>query len=106
MSEATSSVRDNILRSHGGIFLFVCFFYYSKKISFETIISAEAITFAVYSSGNKHALRKTAYVQKRTCVAGTLTYYIEAYIHPNLFTQVRDQFDAFFNPKDASKKHA
>ena len=33
---------------------------------------------------------------------------IEAYIHPNIFVRVHvpDQFDAFFNPKNASEKNA
>ena len=29
---------------------------------------------------------------------------IAAYIHPNLFVQMPDQFDAFLNPKNASEK--
>ena len=29
---------------------------------------------------------------------------IKAYIHPNIFVQVPYQFDAFFNPENASEK--
>ena len=54
----------------------------------------------------KHALRKTANLPNRTCVGVSLMPYFKAHIHPNLFVQVPDQFDAFFNPKNASEKNA
>ena len=71
-----------------------------------TRFSPEAILFQGYSSGTKHAFRKTAYLPNRTCVASSVTYYMKAYIHPNIFGQVSDQFDAFFNPKNASENNA
>ena len=54
----------------------------------------------------KHALRKTANLPNRTCVGVSLMPYFKAHIHPNLFVQVPDQFDAFFNPKNASENSA
>ena len=56
------------------------------------------------SSGRKHALRKTAHLPNRTCVAASLTIWIKGYIHPNISAQMPDQLDAFFNPKNASEK--
>ena len=61
----------------------MCFFHYSTKISYKRIFAAAALPFAVYSSGSEHAIRKTACLPNRTCVAASLTYYIQAYIHPN-----------------------
>ena len=54
----------------------------------------------------KHALRKTANLPNRTCVGVSLMPYFKAHMHPNLFVQVPDQFDAFFNPKNASETNA
>ena len=61
----------------------------------------------IYSSGRKHALRKTAYLPNRTCVAASWTCQIKAYIHHNPFcSRARDQFHAIFNQKNASEKDA
>ena len=56
--------------------------------------------------GNTPYGKRTAYLSNRTCVAASLTYQIKACVHPNIFGQLPDQFDAFFNPKNASEKDA
>ena len=104
-----------LLRSYAALF-FLCVFVdyqiirikYSPKIFF----SADAILFPVCIptlSVGKHALRKTAYLPNRTCVRASIvlvSFQTKAYIHPNLVVRVPHQFDAFFDPKNASEKNA
>ena len=54
----------------------------------------------------KHAIRKAAHLPNRTGVRWSLIPLIKAFIHHNLFVQVPHQFDAFFNPNNASEKSA
>ena len=82
MSDWTSSGRDNILKSHPGIFFYVCvFFNYLKKISYKRIFAAAALPFALVANtpyGKRHVSRIEPVLLQ------AWTYYIKAYIHPNL----------------------
>ena len=91
-----------------GIFWVCVFFKYSNSIFYKTLFSAEAILFPgyTYSSGRKHALRKNGIPREPNLYMVRLISWINAYIHPYRFVQMRDQFDPFFRLKKASEKSA
>ena len=60
----------------------------------------------MHSSGRKHALRKTAYLPKQTCVWYAQYLRLRHTFTPIFLGQMPDQFDAFFDPKNASEKNA
>ena len=60
----------------------------------------------MYSSGWNHASRKTAYILKQTCVWYVYYLRLKHTFTPIFLGQMPDQFDVFFDPKNASEKNA
>ena len=61
---------------------------------------------SIYSSGRKHALRKTSYLTKHICYASAVCLRRKLTFTAIFLAQLTDQFDASFNPKNASETNA
>ena len=93
-----------VLRSHAGLF-FWCFVDYLNKRTMIFSFWAEGILFLVimYSSGRKHALGRTPYLPNHIFYASAVCVRRKLTFTAIFLVLLTDQFDAFFNPENASE---
>ena len=80
---------------------FLCVVDYSNKIFYKIFLSAEALLFPVYIGNTPYGKRHISRTEPVLVHLGLKLTFTPIYV-----VQVPDQFDAFFNPKNASEKNA
>ena len=76
----------------------------TKQYSISFSAEAAYTLSSIYSSGRKHALRKTAKLPNRTCVGASLISWIKSHIHPNVFSAGRCQISSMHSTRKTPQK--